>query len=115
MGVVYKARQTKLNRLTALKMILTGVHASNDDLARSQLEAEAVAQLQHPNIVQIYELGERGGLPFFSLEFIDGGSLQQKMNGTPLPSREAAVLLQTLARAVGYAHQRGIIHRDLKP
>jgi serine/threonine protein kinase len=75
MGVVYQARHTKLGRIVALKMILSGVHAGEDDLARFRTEGEAIARLQHPNIVQIYEVGEQGGLPFFSLEFCAGGSL----------------------------------------
>ena len=74
MGVVYKARQLELNRLVALKMILAGAHAASSDLARFLAEAEAVAQLQHPNIVQVYEVGSHGGLPFFSLEYVDGGT-----------------------------------------
>jgi WD40 repeat protein/tetratricopeptide (TPR) repeat protein len=115
MGVVYKARQLSLNRLVALKMILAGSHASPQDLLRFRSEAEAVAHLQHPNIVQIYEVGERGGLPYFSLEFVDGGSLDQKLDGTPLPERQAAELMSVLARAIQAAHQRGIVHRDLKP
>ncbi|HYT87381.1 MAG TPA: protein kinase, partial [Gemmataceae bacterium] len=115
MGVVYKARQKSLNRLVALKMVLAGSHASDVELARFKREAEAVAQLQHPNIVQIYEVGERDGRPFFSLEYVDGGSLAQKLNGTPLPARQAAQLLEMLARAAHYAHARGIVHRDLKP
>lgn len=115
MGVVYKARQLALNRLAALKMVLTGAHASERDLARFQIEAEAVAELQHPNIVQIYEVGQHNGMPFCVLEFIDGGSLQQKLVGKPMPSREAAKLAEQLARAVFFAHQRGIVHRDLKP
>jgi serine/threonine-protein kinase len=115
MGVVYKARQSRLDRLVALKMILAGAHAGPDDLVRFRSEAEAVAKLQHPNVVQIYEVGEAGGRPYLSLEFIGGGSLAQKLNGTPLPAPQASVLVETLARAVHLAHLRGVIHRDLKP
>jgi WD40 repeat protein/Flp pilus assembly protein TadD len=115
MGVVYQARQVGLNRLVALKMILAGSHAGPEDLARFRTEAEAVAQLQHPNIVQIYEIGQHRGLPFFSLEYVDGGSLAQQLNGTPIPSRQAAALIETLTHAVHAAHQHGIVHRDLKP
>jgi WD40 repeat protein len=115
MGVVYRARQSGLNRIVALKMILTGDYAAPDDLIRFRSEAEAVARLQHPNIVQIYEVGEHDGLPFFSLEFVSDGSLAKKLAGVPLPARQAAQLTETLARAVHYAHQRGVIHRDLKP
>jgi tetratricopeptide (TPR) repeat protein/tRNA A-37 threonylcarbamoyl transferase component Bud32 len=115
MGVVYKARQRGLNRLVALKMILAGDHAGERELARFQAEAEAVARLHHPNIVQIYEVGEEQGRPFFSLEFVDGTSLDKKAGATPLPPLEAAVLVQKLAEAMEYAHKNGIIHRDLKP
>jgi WD40 repeat protein/serine/threonine protein kinase len=115
MGVVYKARHLKLNRLVALKMILAGGHASAHQLARFQAEAEAVARLKHPNIVQIHEIGEHNGLPYFSLEFVDGGTLARKTNGTPLSAPQAAQLIESLARAVHYAHQQGIVHRDLKP
>jgi WD40 repeat protein len=115
MGVVYRARQTKLGRLVALKMILSGGHAGEADLTRFRTEAEAIARLQHPNIVQIHEVGEQGGLPFFSLEFCAGGSLEKKLAGTPLPPKEAAALVETLARAMDAAHQKGVIHRDLKP
>jgi serine/threonine-protein kinase len=115
MGVVYKARQVRLNRVVALKMILAGEHANADQLARFRSEAEAVARLQHPNIVQIYEVGEQRGLPYFSLEFVEGGSLADKLAGAPQPARQSAELVATLAQAVHAAHQRGIIHRDLKP
>jgi serine/threonine protein kinase/tetratricopeptide (TPR) repeat protein len=115
MGVVYKARQRGLKRLVALKMILSGEHASAQDIGRFQAEANAVAQLQHPGIVQIYEVGEDEGRPFFSLEFVDGPSLHKKLQGNPLPPREAAALLQKMAEAMAYAHSRGVIHRDLKP
>jgi len=114
-GVVYQARQLALKRLVALKMILSGSHAGADQLARFRVEAEAVARLQHPNIVQIYEVGEQEGRPFFSLEFVDGGTLDKKLARTPLPAREAAQLLEVLAQAMHAAHQCGIIHRDLKP
>ncbi len=121
MGVIYKARQPGLDRVVALKMILAGENASADDLARFRTEAAAVASLQHPNIVQIYEVGECcqvGGhapLPFLSLEYVDGGNWQQKL-AESLPSpREAAQLVEELARAVHYAHEHGVLHRDLKP
>ena len=115
MGVVYKARHTKLNRIVALKMILAGGHAGAYERQRFLTESQAVAQLQHPNIVQIYETGERDGLPYFSLEFCDGGSLQQKLGGQPLPPKMAADIAEQLARAMQYAHEKGIVHRDLKP
>jgi serine/threonine-protein kinase len=115
MGVVYKARQLGLNRWAALKMVLAGAHAGQHELARFRTEAEAVARLQHPNIVQIYEINETDGLPYFSLEFVDGGCLVDKIHRRPQPPREAAHLTETLARAMQYAHERGIVHRDLKP
>ncbi|HXG10786.1 MAG TPA: serine/threonine-protein kinase [Gemmataceae bacterium] len=115
MGVVYKARQTRLNRLVALKMIRAGANAGPQELERFRTEAEAVARLEHPNIVQIYEIGEQGGRPFLALEFVRGGSLARRLDGTPLPACQAARLVQTLARAVHHAHQQGIVHRDLKP
>jgi serine/threonine protein kinase len=115
MGVVYKARHLSLNRLVALKMVLAGAHAAPGDLARFRTEAEAVASLQHPNIVQIYEIGEREGCPYLALEFVNGGSLAQALASQPLPPRDAAQLTETLARAVHAAHQRNIVHRDLKP
>jgi tetratricopeptide (TPR) repeat protein len=115
MGVVYKARQSRLKREVALKMILGGPHAAPAQLARFRTEAEAVARLQHPNIVQIYEVGEHNGLPYFSLEYVAGGTLAERLDGTPLPARDAAPLVETLARAIHYAHERGVVHRDLKP
>jgi WD40 repeat protein len=115
MGVVYKARQVGLNRLVALKMVLAGSHAGPEELARFRTEAEAVAALQHPNIVQIYEVGESDGLPFFSLELVEGGSLADRLTGTPWAARPAAELVATLARTMHYAHSCGIVHRDLKP
>jgi serine/threonine-protein kinase len=115
MGVVYKARQIGLNRLVALKMILAAAHTDAQQRARFQTEAEAVARLQHPNIVQIYEVGEQDGLPYFSLEYVDGGSLDKRFAGNPQAPRQAAQLIETLARAIHFAHQQGIVHRDLKP
>jgi eukaryotic-like serine/threonine-protein kinase len=115
MGVVYKARQVGLNRLVALKMILSGEHASERDLARFQVEAEAVAKLHHPCIVQVYDIDRVDGRPYFCLEFVDGGPLDKKLRGDPQPFREAAELVRKLAEAMDYAHQRHIVHRDLKP
>jgi tetratricopeptide (TPR) repeat protein/tRNA A-37 threonylcarbamoyl transferase component Bud32 len=115
MGVVYKARQVRLQRLVALKMILAGSHASRDEQERLRTEAEAVARIEHPNIVHVYEIGEHEGKPFLCLEFCAGGSLQNSLQGTPLPPDEAAGLMETLARAVHAAHEKNVIHRDLKP
>jgi WD40 repeat protein/tRNA A-37 threonylcarbamoyl transferase component Bud32 len=115
MGVVYKARQLKANRTVALKMILSGAHAGTEARARFRTEAEAIARLQHPHIVQIHEVGEHEGLPYFSLEFCPGGSLEKKLAGTPLPPKEAVALVEALARGMQAAHERGVIHRDLKP
>jgi WD40 repeat protein len=115
MGVVYKARQFSLNRVVALKMVLAGGHANPIDLVRFLAEAEAAAQLQHPHIVQVHAIGKHAGLPFLSLEFVDGGTLANKLNGEPQQPRAAAGMIETLARAVHHAHEHGIIHRDLKP
>jgi serine/threonine protein kinase len=115
MGVVYRARQIGLGRLVALKMLLDGPHASPDRVARLRREAEAVARLRHPNIVQIYEIGEQDGRPFFSLELVEGGSLEDRLDGAPQNPRAAAELVRTLAGAVQAAHEKGIVHRDLKP
>ena len=115
MGVVYKARHRRLRRLVALKMVLAGAHVGQAGLARFRAEAEAVAKLVHPNIVQIFETGEHEGRPFFSLEFVEGGSLDQRINKSPTNPRGAAQFVETLARTMDVAHQRGIVHRDLKP
>jgi serine/threonine-protein kinase len=115
MGVVYRARHLKLDRIVALKMVIAGAHAGPDQLARFYTEAQAVAHLQHPTIIQIYEVGEQEGLPYFSLEFVDGGSLAQKCAGKPQPDKEAAQMVETLARGMHHAHTHGVVHRDLKP
>jgi serine/threonine-protein kinase len=112
---VYKARHVPLKRVVALKMILSGAHAGPDGLARFRAEAEAVARLAHPNIVQIYEIGEHDHLPFFALEFVDGCSLDRRLAERPPSPRQAAGLVETLARAVHAVHQKGVVHRDLKP
>ncbi len=115
MGVVYKARQPALNRVVAMKMLLGGNHAGAAELARFKAEAEVVARLQHPNIVQIFDVGAHQGLPYLTLEYCSGGSLAGRLNGAPLPPDEAARLVEALARAVQAAHERHVIHRDLKP
>jgi serine/threonine-protein kinase len=115
MGVVYKARQLNLGRVVALKMILGGAYAGSEALERFRNEASAVAQLQHPNIVHIWEVGDLSGRPYFSLEYVDGGSLSRKIAGVPMPPRQAAQMGETLARAMHHAHGHQIVHRDLKP
>jgi WD40 repeat protein len=115
MGVVYRARHLALKRIVALKMVLVHGHATAHDLARFRVEGEAVARLQHPNIVQIHDVGEAGGLPYCALEYLDGGSLTQKLGGKALAPSEAAPLVDALARAMQFAHSRNIVHRDLKP
>jgi hypothetical protein len=113
MGVVYKAVQHSLKRTVALKM-LTGI-VSREDLARFLSEAETAARLQHANIVHIYEVGEKDGVPFFAMEFVEGGSLADRVKAGPMAPREAARLMSTVARAVHFAHEHGVVHRDLKP
>jgi len=115
MGVVYKARHLRLNRIVALKMLLTGAYAGPRERARFQREAEAVANLRHPSIVQVYDVGDHDGCPYFTMELLEGGSLAQSLAGAPQPAQQAATLLITLAEAVQVAHQAGIVHRDLKP
>jgi serine/threonine-protein kinase len=115
MGVVYKARQASLNRLVALKVVLAGSHAGPEALARFLREAETVARLRHPHVVQVYDYGSHEGTPYFSLEYLEGGSLADRLKGQPQPPAPAAQMVQTLARAVQAAHEAGVVHRDLKP
>ena len=114
-GVVYKAWHLRLNRPVALKMLLAGPYARPQELERFLREAEAVAGLHHPNVVQVYDVGDAGGRPYFTMELVEGGSLAQKLAGAPLPAGQAAALVATLAGAIHCAHQSGVIHRDLKP
>ena len=115
MGVVFRARHLRLDRLVALKMTLAGSYAGPHERERFRREAEAVAALRHANIVQVYDVGDWAGRPYFTMELIEGGSLAQRLTGTPQPARQAAALLATLAEAMHAAHQGGIVHRDLKP
>ena len=115
MGVIYKARQQKPNRIVAVKMIRAGKLAAPADIQRFQSEAEAIGRLAHPHIVPIYEVGQVDGIHFFSMAYVDGEDLAQKMQQGPLPQRQAAHLVCEIALAISYAHQQGIIHRDLKP
>ena len=115
MGVVYKARQVNLNRIVALKMILAGQLAGDEDVQRFHVEAEAAANLDHSGIVPIFEVGEYEGQHYFSMAFIEGESLSDKVTDGPLPPREAAELTKKITEAIAYAHSRGVIHRDLKP
>jgi len=115
MGIAYRAWQVGLKRLVTLKVIHSGDLANSEQRSRFRTEAEAIGRLQHPHIVQVFEVGEHAGRPYLVLEYVSGGSLAQQLDGTPRPAREAAALVETLARAVDYAHRRGVIHRDLKP
>ncbi|MFK7818001.1 MAG: protein kinase, partial [Planctomycetaceae bacterium] len=115
MGVVYKAHHTKLRRDVALKMILTGKHSGQQALERFLIEARAVAHLQHPNIVQIFDIGEHEGLPYFSLEFVKGAPLDAQIKGEPQTPQFSAEMTQTLAHAMQFAHDNGVLHRDIKP
>ncbi len=113
--MVYKARQANLNRIVALKMILSGQFAGEEDVQRFYTEAEAAASLDHPGIVPIFEIGEHAGQHYFSMGYIEGESLAQRVADGPLPPREAAELVKKICDAMSYAHERGVIHRDLKP
>ena len=115
MGVVYKARQVSLNRIVALKMILSGRCASPEQHLRLRLEAELAARLQHANVVQVFEVGTHEGRPCLVMEWVGGGSLAARLDGRPWPPTDAARLIQTLAGAIHAAHGHGVIHRDLKP
>jgi formylglycine-generating enzyme required for sulfatase activity/tRNA A-37 threonylcarbamoyl transferase component Bud32 len=115
MGVVYKARHLRLNRVVALKMVLSGGHATAEECLRFLAEAEAIAAVRHPGIVQVHDFGTHDGSPFFSLEYCPGGSLAAMLAGNPLAPRQTAALIEQVARAVQAAHDAGIIHRDLKP
>ena len=115
MGVVYKARHQRLNRIAALKMIISGRFSSEDELRRFHIEAESAARLDHPGIVPVYEIGEVEGQPFFAMKYIEGGSLAEQMDQLREHPREAMALLAKVARGVHHAHQRGVLHRDLKP
>ena len=115
MGIVYKAHQERLDRFVALKMIRAGGGARPEDLARFETEAKAVAAIEHNNIVKIFDIGEQDGLPYFSLEYLPGGSLSQRIGGKPQPFDQAARIVETLARAIHVAHEHKVIHRDLKP
>ncbi len=115
MGVVYKARHQKLNRTVAIKMLPAGTYAGPHELARFLGEAKAVAALRHANIVQVHDVGDTEGRPYFTMEFLEGGNLAQKMAGQPQPSLQASEIAAALADAIQVAHQNGIIHRDLKP
>jgi len=115
MGVVYRARQMTLNRIVALKMILSGRLATDEDITRFRTEAEAAARLQHPHIVAVHDVGAIDGQHYFSMDFIEGTSLAQKLQNGPLPGRTAARYVRLIARAIHHAHKQGILHRDLKP
>ena len=115
MGVVYKARQAALNRLVVIKMILAGEHAGESARQRFRVEAEAAARLEHEGIVRVYGFGSQAGLPYLVMEFVEGGSLKDRMDGVPWPSRQAGWLVERLARIIQSAHEKHIVHRDLKP
>jgi WD40 repeat protein len=115
MGTVYKARQQRLKRLVALKLLRSAVETDPKGRTRFRTEAEATARLQHPNIAQLHEIGEQDGMPYLVMEYVEGGSLGDRLRGKPQPPRQTAELIVPLARAIDYAHEHGVVHRDLKP
>jgi hypothetical protein len=115
MGVVYRARHVPTGRLTALKMVSSGAHASPSEKARFRTETESARRIRHPHVVEVYEVGEQNGLPFVAFEFMDRGSLADALGGAPMPPRYAAELVELLARGVQAAHEQGVLHRDIKP
>ena len=115
MGIVFKPRQRKLDRIVAVKMILAGDFASREQAVRFRAEAETAARLQHPNIVRIHETGEQAGQPYFSMDFVEGRNLAQVVQERLPSAKRAATYVKTIADAIHYAHEQGILHRDLKP
>jgi photosystem II stability/assembly factor-like uncharacterized protein len=115
MAVVYRARQRSLDRSVALKVLLLGGRSGTGEQTRIRTEAEAIARLQHPNVVHVYEVGEQNGCPYLLMEFVDGGTLADRLRGRPVPPRQAAVWTEAIARGIHAAHRRGVVHRDLKP
>ena len=115
MGIVYKARQKSLNRVVALKMLPAGWFAQPESVQRFRAEAKAMAQLQHPNIVTIHEIGEKDGQPYFTMDYVAGRTLAEIVREGPLLARRAATYVKAVVEAVRYAHEHGIVHRDLKP
>src|SRR5215211_1571169 len=113
MGVIYRAHQINLDRPVALKVLRKD--AGPEVRVRFRAEAEAAARLRHPNIAQVYDAGSHDGLPYFTMEYLDGGTLARKLGGKPHPPAEAAAVVEALARAVQHAHEHGVVHRDLKP
>jgi serine/threonine-protein kinase len=115
MGVIYRARHQASGRVVALKMILAGALSAPDERERFRAEVQAVAALRHPGIVTLYDVGDAPSGPYYTMEYVEGGSLADRLDGTPLPPQDAARLVRQLAEAAHAAHQQGIVHRDLKP